>query len=146
MTRKQKTLSILLGAILVLSVTMLTYAYFAIANNFTGNTGIVEVTTTQLANLIMTSMKSEKGDPVYPGWVGYQGIEVHATGSGTTIYDLTLEITGGSNVKGEVQVAICKKENQTTALASSEFFYTAATAQVNTSVTPPQYYMGAQKV
>ena len=48
MTRKQKILSVLLGAILVLSVVAATYAYFTASVNRTGNTGIVEVTTTEL--------------------------------------------------------------------------------------------------
>ena len=141
MTRKQKILSVLLGTVLVLSVVAATYAYFTASVNRTGNTGIVEVTTTQLANLTMTSMKSAEGSPIYPGWVGYQGINVSATGSGSSYYDLSLEITGGSNVKGDVLVTICKVEDSNTALAAGDFTFTAATAQVDTSYSPVRYYM-----
>ena len=139
MNRKQKILTGLFAAILVLFVIGVTYAYFTAT--VTNDSTAVSVTTTQLANLEMTSLKSETGTPVYPGWMGWQGIDVHATGSGKVIYDLTLNISGDSEVKNDVQIDVCKIENTQVALAANQVTFTAATAQVNTSVTPVRYYM-----
>ena len=139
MTKNQKILTGLFALILVLFVIGVTYAYFTAT--VTNNSTAVSVTTTQLANLEMTSLKSETGTPVYPGWMGWQGIDVHATGSGSVVYDLTLNISGDTAVKSDVQIDVCKIENTQEALAANQVTYTAATAQVNTSVTPVQYYM-----
>ena len=137
MTRKQKTLTTLFAFILVLSVIAVTYAYFNAS--VIKDTSLVTKTTTQVANLTMTTIKSTVGDPVYPGWVGYQGIEVSASGSGSTIYDLTLNITGGTNILGDVTIEVCKIEDTTTALAANQITFTAATPQVNAAGT--EYYM-----
>ena len=118
MTRKQKGLSIGLAAVLLLSVIAVTYAYFT--SSVTKDTTAVTVETSQLANLTMTNIKSDATPPIYPGWVGYQAIEVAASGSGSTIYDLTLNISGGTNIKNDVTIEVCKIEDTQVALKEIE--------------------------
>ena len=112
------------------------------------NTGIVDVTTTQLASLTITSEKSTTQAPLYPGWVGYQMITVSATGSGSTVYKLDLNVEDQSSVSaaaltallGDVQYAACQVSNDTVAAAEADFAqHTLASAAVNSAGT--QYYM-----
>ena len=140
---KNTTLLAVIGvAVMLVALVGATFAYFSISLNTTNNAGIVNVTTTQLSGLILTSDKSEAGTPIYPGWVGYQYVDVYASGaSGTsTAYDLSLDVVGsGANINtmlSNVQYAICSITDQSTAASASGFASTTlATATVNSAGT-----------
>ena len=140
MDKRKKLLTGIFAGVLLLSVITVTYAYFVVSNNTSGNTGIVDVTTTQIANLTLTSSKSEVGSPLYPGWVGYQTISVAATNEGSAIYSLSLNVTSESasatDLLEDVQYAICR------ATSSQNVSYTAATPTNDGN----QFYMSGGSV
>ena len=139
MTKKQKVLFIILATVLIVSVMTVTYAFFTI--NVANDSNAITVTTTEVANLRMTSMNSEIGNPLYPGWVGYYAIDVSATRGGSGIYNLSLNVTGGTNVKDDVMVEICKIENSTVALAQDQISFTPAEPQIAaTAAVPGEYH------
>lgn len=121
-----------------------TFAYFA--GPLTNNSSPITVTTTQVSGLTLTSGASTIGSPVYPGWVGYQHLDVYATGSASTTakYNLAITVSGSgsglTSMLGNVQYAVCKMLNQSTAASASEFASkTLASASVNSAGT--QYSM-----
>lgn len=142
MTRRQKKLCVLSILLLVVALSIsVVYKRFNPPAKLSKTTKIASVTTTELANLTMTSTKSNEGNPIYPGWVGYHGINVSALGKGISYYDLSLSITGEKNIKENILVSICKVEDSTIALATNDFTYVAATMQADTSSNRTRYYM-----
>ena len=132
-------------ATLLVALVGATFAYFTASIN-TSNDGIVNVTTSQLSGLTVTSAFSGTQSPLYPGWVGYQYVDVEATGASTTstAYSLVLTVagsgTGVSALLGDVQYAACKVTGANGAAATADFAAsTLATATVNSAGT--QYYM-----
>ena len=130
-------------ATLLVALVGATFAYFTASVNTSGVTAVT-VTTTQVSGLTLTSGKSEVGSVIYPGWVGFQYIDVSATGAATSTatYSLALTVsgtgTGLTSMLGNVQYAVCKKLNQGTAADSSAF---ASTTMASATVSNNQYSM-----
>lgn len=148
-------------ATLLVALVGATFAYFTAS--VTNDTSAVEVTTSQVPALAVRSLKSVDTGTIYPGWVGYQAIEVAATGvaGATSKYNLSLTVTattpetGHMDIKDNVQVAICRVLNGTSALestlsaataASGVFGYAAGTATADTNTTPVQYSITGSSV
>ena len=122
-------LSLIGVATMIVAVVGATYAYFTAT--VTNNATALTVTTTQVSNLTMTSIEPTVTGPIYPGWVGYKGLTINASNGGTAKYDLYLDITGGTNIKADVGIAVCKKLAQSGTIAASSFGYKAATPAVS---------------
>lgn len=109
-------------ATLLVALVGATFAYFTASISTDAENGTVNVTTSTLANLEMTSLKedSDVNGSVYPGWVGYQAIQVKASGveGNKAKYELSLNVTGAADLRGMVTYTACKVENGSSALAN----------------------------
>lgn len=136
--RNTVLLTVIGVATLLVALVGATFAYFSAT--ITDNSTSINVTSTQVSGLTMTSGASAVGSPLYPGWVGYQYIDIEATGAAGTTAKYSLDITvsgsgtGLTSMLGHVQYAVCKKLNQATAASDTEFASkTLATANVNSA-------------
>lgn len=134
-------------ATLLVALVGATFAYFTATVNTSGNKDI-QVQTTQVAGLTMTSTASTVGVPVYPGWVGYQTIDIQATGdAGKAKYKLELNFEDNNSssattytaLLGDLKYAVCGAKDQASAFTIGASQFTAASAQV--SADGQQYSM-----
>ena len=108
-------------ATLLVALVGATFAYFT-ATVSRDTSAKVDVKTSTLAGLEMKSYKQDAkvSNAVYPGWVGYQAVQVKATGSSGDKANYTLSLT--ANVPAafgtDIEYSICKVENGTTAISS----------------------------
>ena len=136
--RNTVLLTVIGVATLLVALVGATFAYFSAT--ISDNSTPINVTTTQVSGLTMTSGASAIGSPLYPGWVGYQYIDIEATGSASTASKYTLDITvsgsgsGLTSMLNNVQYAACKNLGQATAASEGEFASRVlATAYVNSA-------------
>ena len=103
-------------ATLLVALVGATFAYFT-ANVSQDNTAVT-VQTSKLAGLAMTQDKNSPTlGAIYPGYVGYDVIQVAATGStgNKAAYDLSLSTTVPAGFGSDVKYSICKVTDTTTA-------------------------------
>lgn len=133
-------------ATLLVALVGATFAYFT-ATVSQDTSAKVDVTTSTLAGLEMKSYKQDAkvSNAVYPGWVGYQAVQVKATGSSGDKANYTLSLT--ANVPAafgtDIKYSICKVENGTTAISSdldTTFGYNPGTVAKDETTTPGEIH------
>lgn len=133
-------------ATLLVALVGATFAYFT-ATVSQDTSAKVDVTTSTLAGLEMKSYKQDAkvSNAVYPGWVGYQAVQVKATGSSGDKANYTLSLT--ANVPAafgtDIKYSICKVENGTTAISSdldTTFGYNPGTVAKDEKTTPGEIH------
>ena len=135
-------------ATLLVALVGATFAYFTATVSQNTANGTVDVTTSTLAALEMTSYKQDArvSNAVYPGWAGYQAIQVKATGNAgdKANYTLTLDPTVASEFNEDIKYSICKVDDTTTAINESglatTFNYAPGTVSTQGSTTTETHY------
>ena len=148
-------------ATLLVALVGATFAYFTANISTDAVNGTVNVTTSTLADLEMTSLKQDNkvNGSVYPGWVGYQAVQVKATGvaGNKAKYSLSLTVTGDAALRGMVNYTACHVDNGSTALAApvataagsaTTFKYVAGSLATNTTAVAGKtaYYINGSDV
>lgn len=109
-------------ATLLVALVGATFAYFTATVSQDTASGTVNVTTSTLAGLEMTSYKQDAkvSNAVYPGWAGYQAVQVKATGNNgdKANYNLSLTATVPAAFDDDIVYSICTVPNGTTAIAT----------------------------
>ena len=116
-------------ATLLVALVGATFAYFTAT--VTDSSTPVNVTTTQVAGMELRHYESATPSPAYPGLMGYDVLEVHATGSGSATYNLSVAFAQGNeqDILSDVQYKICGY-NSSSALTINDTYmgYTPGTA------------------
>ena len=116
-------------ATLLVALVGATFAYFTAS--VTNEASPVTVTTQEVAGLALTSVESNNTNVgAVPGIVGYKAYQVHATGSGSAIYSLSVDFTGAEAFGQDLTYSVCKVQDSDTALASTITNSSAAAAGV----------------
>ena len=118
-------------ATLLVALVGATFAYFTAS--ITTDTNNVEVTTSTLANLVMTQ---EKENPtlaaIYPGYVGYDVVQVAASGNtgNKANYDLSFAATVPTEFGSDIKYSVCKVTNTTTPKESTIYAASATDTKI----------------
>lgn len=111
-------LSVIGVAVLLVALVGATFAYFTAMINSDSSTGTVNVQTDKLANLTLDTQVSDPGQVVFPGWIGWQKVQVTASGdtNSKTKYKLDLIVESSSananNLLKDVQYAVCSSTTE----------------------------------